>query len=181
MTHEAWTAAIFRIFAVWLACEILIRVPGTLSGVFDMTGLESAPPLSSLLLPATVTWTTSALIVVVLWRSSNRLAELVWQGAPATGSRTDVNLTSVPQAVLLGFGVYLVVHGLPNLTGLAAGYYTLPTGFGLEQSYAGRLWARAIGVGVQMAVGVSLIVYSRPMAQWLIAGSRLPDDSQRDA
>lgn len=37
MTHLAWTGTIFRILAVWLACEILIGVPGTLSGMFEVS------------------------------------------------------------------------------------------------------------------------------------------------
>lgn len=51
---------------------------------------------------------------------------------------------------------------------LAAGYYTLPTGFGLDTSYSGRLWARALGVGIQMAAGLALIVQSGAAARWLL-------------
>ncbi len=121
MTHLAWTAAAFRIMAVWLACGVLIGVPGTLGGAFGMSQVEPVQPLGSILLPAVAVWITSAVIVAVLWLSSDRLAERVWRdkSAPTEALPESLNLS---HAVLVGFGVYLVVIGVPNLTELAAGY-----------------------------------------------------------
>ena len=180
MTHLAWTAAAFRILAVWLACGTLIGVPGTLGGLFGLSQIEPVQPLSTLLLPAFAVWITSGLIVAALWYWSDRLATLVWRDnhTPVVSS---LESHALQQAVLVGFGVYLVVFGLPNLTELAAGYYTLPTGVGLEQSYAGRMWARAIGVGIQIAAGVLLIVQSGAAARWLTRRSSEADDDDADA
>jgi len=181
MTHLAWTATVFRILSVWLACDILIGVPGTLGGIFGMSQIEPVQPLSAVLLPAIVVWITSGLIVAALWRWSERLADFVWRDRLAPAIPLVVEPSTLQQAVLVGFGVYLLVSGLPNLTELAAGFYTLPTGFGLEQSYAGRMWARAIGVGIQIAAGVVLIVQSGAAARWLARPSSQYDEDDADA
>lgn len=130
--------------------------------------------------PAVVVWITSGLIVAALWGWSDRLAELVWRGREAPAGPSFLEPSTLQQAVLIGFGMYLLVSGLPSLTELAAGYYTLPTGFGLEYSYSGRMWARAFGVGIQMTAGVLLIVQSGAAARWVARPSSRNEEEDAD-
>lgn len=175
MSYLAWTAAAFRVLAVWLACGLLVGVPGTLGGAFSMSQMEPVQPMAAILLPASVVWITSGLIVAGLWQWSDRLAQLVWlnQAAPAV---PHVESHDLQQAVLAVFGVYLLVVGLPHLTELAAGYYSQPTAFGVDRGYIGEMWARALGVAAQISVGLWLMLQSGVLAQWLSCPSSTVDD-----
>ena len=175
MSYLAWTAAAFRVLAVWLACGLLVGVPGTLGGAFSMSQMEPMQPVSAILLPAVIVWITSGLVVAGLWQWSDRLAQLVWrhQAAPAA---PHVESRDLQQVVLAVFGVYLVVIGLPHLTELAGGYYSQQTAFGVDRGYIGEMWARALGVAAQIAVGLWMTLQSGAMARWLSRPSSTVDD-----
>jgi hypothetical protein len=142
-----------------------------------MAQIEPVQPLSTVLLPAIVGWITSGVIIVALWRRSDQIAEFVWRDRATPATPLTVQPAALQQAVFIGFGVSLLVDGLPNLMELAAGHYTLPTEFGLQHNFVGSFGARAIGVGLQMVAGAALIVQSGALAHWL---ARPPADSEED-
>ena len=179
MSHIVWAGAIFRILAVWILTDILIGVPNALANALQWSDFGPPVPVSAYLIPSLVVWSTSAAVVAGLWFRSDRLAELVWRDRPAPAVSAGIDPATVQQAVLVGLGVYLVVYGLPHLTELAGAYYAKPEGLALEANYAGNLWARAIGVAIQIAAGVLLMVRSGALVAWLTRPPR-QDESTED-
>lgn len=158
-SNQRWIGAVFRILAVWIGAETLISVPGFLASWLEMRG-ENPAIEGATVWPALVRLVASLVGSVALWAASDRLALLVWPNRESSSSAGSWNARNMQVAAFRAIGAYLLVVGVPDLFELAAGYYTLPTGFGLETTYSGRLWARALGVGFQVAFGVALLLAS---------------------
>jgi hypothetical protein len=178
MAHRAWTAAVFRILAVWRGANLVTALPGTLGAFQAMLGRESGQSFSLPVVPVAASFIVSAIMVWLFWSWSGRLADWVWRGWPVPSESPDLQPAALQQAVLAGFGIYLLVSALPSLAELAAGYYTLSTGFGSETNYADNLKGRTIGVGLQMVAGVLLVAAAKPAAQWLSRPAVAPEGGE---
>ena len=158
-SNQRWIAAVFRILAIWIAVESLIAVPGFVASWLEMRG--GSPVFEGATVwPALVRLVASFVGAAVLWSASDRLALLVWPNKEGTSSAGSWNAKNMQVAAFRAIGAYLLIVGVPDLLELAAGYYTLPSGFGLETTYSGRLWARALGVGFQIVFGEILLFAS---------------------
>lgn len=158
-SNQRWIGAVLRILAIWIGVETLISLPGFLASWLEMRGENSAFE-GATVWPALVRLISSIVGSVALWMASDWLALRVWPTKEAASSAGSWNARNMQVAAFRAIGAYLLVVGVPDLFELAAGYYTLPTGFGLETTYSGRLWARTIGVGFQIAFGLVLLFAS---------------------
>src|SRR5450631_3394325 len=150
----AWVAAAIRILALWLAVQVLLGLPGFIVNWRSRADYGEQAPMMAASLRASVVYQLSALVVAAtLWSTSAWLATLVWREPIEPESGQPPAAIDLQRAVLAGFGIYLVVYGLPNLTDLAYGYYSLPAGFSIQQEYASKLTGRAVGVVIQMVAG----------------------------
>lgn len=167
MTHILWTAAFFRILAVWLACGVLIEVPVVLSGVLEAQHAGSDLALRTVIVPSLFGWAVAAIIVAALWLRAPYLSELVWRDRPAPEVVSRLDGAAVQRAIFIGFGVYLVAYGVPDLTEFVGRYASMPEGFALEGVAANRARWHAAGIVVQMVGGVALIRWSGQIASSL--------------
>lgn len=172
-SHLHWVAVVFRILAIWIASETLITVPGFIASWYSMQGDDIALQGAAVRL-ALVRLLASFAGAIVLWSASDWLATVVWRTPESALSPVGWTPIDLQVAAFRAIGAYLLVVGVPDLAELAAGYYTLPTGFGLETTYSGRLWARAIGVGFQVAFGI-LLLFASPWFAQLWATRPEPD------
>ena len=158
-SNQRWIAAVFRIIAVWIAVETLIALPSFVASWLEMRGASRVFE-GATLWPALVRLAASFVGAAGLWSASDWLALVVWPNNDAATSAGSLNARNMQIAAFRAIGAYLLIVGVPDLLELAAGYYTLPAGFGLETTYSGRLWARALGVGFQIAFGAILLFAS---------------------
>jgi hypothetical protein len=158
-SNQRGIAAVFRILAVWIAVETLVAVPGFIASWLEMRG-ENPVFEGATVWPALVRLVASFVGAAVLWSLSDWLASRVWPSKEAASSAGSWNARNMQVAAFRAIGTYLLIVGVPDLLELAAGYYTLPAGFGMETTYSGRLWARALGVGFQIVFGVILLFAS---------------------
>ena len=174
-THN-WVAAVFRIIAVWIAVETLIAVPGFIASWYSTMEDPAIPTAARW--PPLVSLASSFAGAVLLWSASDRLSSVIWRD-DSRFSAAKWNLVKMQLAAFRAIGAYLIVVGIPDLLELAAGYYTLPTGFGLETTYSGRLWARALGVGFQVVFGSMLLLRADLFARFWVDHRREQHDSIR--
>ena len=162
MNTIAWTAIGIRLLALWLAVDIVIGVPAFVanwlsaaqSDFGEQAGLMAASFRANL-----IAQLTAAAVAAFLWFKSDSIARRVTQQTPPLADqKQSVTPHDLQRAVLVGVGIYLVVYGVPDLADLAAGYYSVPEGFQTTTHYIGNMTARAVGVAVQIAIGLGLIV-----------------------
>jgi hypothetical protein len=162
MNPTGWTAAAIRLMALWLLVGVLIGVPGFLANWYQQGDFgEQAEFIEASLRANLIAQIATLVVAAILWFGSAAIAKFAWQEPVSHGVGGTVTALDLERAVLVGVGIYLVVYGLPNLAELAAGYYSLPAGFQMEQHYSGQMNARAVGVVIQIVAGLGLIVGSK--------------------
>jgi hypothetical protein len=160
-TATCWTAAAIRLMALWLVVDLLIGLPGFFANWHQQGEFGEQAELIAASLRANLSaQIATSVVAALLWFRNASIARFVWKEPESSEIQCPVTAIDLERAVLVGVGTYLVVYGIPNLVELAAGYYSLPAGFQLEQHYSGRMNARAVGVAIQIAAGLGLILGS---------------------
>jgi len=162
-----WVAVGIRILALWLLTTTLVSVPGTFAAWYVVFTEKTPLPRGVALYPSVIYLAVAIAAAVGLWYFSDLLAKIIWRLPDDTAVKIAIAQIELQTIVLRVLGIYLIVIGVPNLAELAAGYYTIPTFSGLETHFAGRLWARAIGVGFQVAFGSLLLFYPSVLSRFV--------------
>jgi hypothetical protein len=162
-----WAAVGIRFLALWLITNTFVSVPGTFAAWYVVFTEKTPLPRGVSLYPSVIYLAVAIAAAVGLWYFSDPLAKIIWRVPDDTAEKTAIAQIELQTIVLRVLGVYLIVVGVPNLAELAAGYYTIPTFSGLETHFAGRLWARVIGVGFQVAFGSWLLFYPSVLSRFI--------------
>jgi hypothetical protein len=180
MNMIGWTAVGIRLLALWLAVDILIGFPAFVANwasTAEIDFAEQAGLMAASFRANLIAQLTAAAVAAFLWFQSETIARRVTRNVPApTDQKASVAPLDLQRAVLVGVGIYLVAYAVPDLADLAVGYYSVPEGFQTTTHYMGNMKARAIGVAIQIAIGLALVLGSEGISNLIdrVRASRVP-------
>lgn len=163
-SYLEWTATLIRILAVWMyamtvvnASTIVELLSEDVSGTIPGT---TRPSLSSL-----AVWPLSMLAVAtVLWRTSRRLAVVIWRGRTPDEVSPSVEPQAIQRSIVRGVGFYVAAHAVAGLPPAVANYVGRHGDALMSPGYP---WGHLLGVVLQLCMGLWLFLGTATLARWV--------------
>jgi hypothetical protein len=163
-SYLEWTATLIRILAVWMYATTAVYA----STVVEILSQDVSGAIPGTLRPPLYSWAIWPLsrlaVATILWRTSRRLAVVIWRGRTPDDVSPSVEPREIQQSIVRGVGFYvaaLAVAGLPPAVADYVGRH------GNAMMSPGYPWAPVLGAVLQLLMGLWLFLGTATLARWI--------------
>ena len=163
-SYLEWTATLIRILAVWEYATTAVSA-ASIVAILGSIVAGTIPGTSGwFLLPEAIAALCRLAVATILWRTSRRLAVVIWRGRTPDDVSPSVEPQVVQRSIVRGVGFYVAAHAVAGLPPAVANYVGRHGDALMSPDYP---WAPLLGVVLQLVMGLWLFLDTATLARWI--------------
>ena len=163
-SYLEWTATLIRILAVWEYVTAAVSVASIVALLGSIVARTIPGTPRWYFYPEAIAALSRLAVATILWRTSRRLAVVIWRGRTPADVSPSVEPQVIQRSIIRGVGFYVAAHAVAALPPAVANYVGRHGDALMSPGYP---WAHLLGVVLQLVLGLWLFFGTATLARWI--------------